>query len=89
MLTARGTASQPTCTFQPIPSQAHRKNKDPQLPTMLPPCLHQAFQASHMLPMLPTCCSCRMMSEAPQSARFGIIAHVVHLVNRDYLVRQV
>lgn len=29
-----------------------------------------------------------MMSEAPQSARYAIIAHVVHLVNRDYLVRQ-
>ena len=27
-----------------------------------------------------------MMSEAPQSARYAIIAHVVHLVNRDYLV---
>lgn len=26
-----------------------------------------------------------MMSEAPQSARYAIIAHVVHLVNRDYL----
>ena len=25
-----------------------------------------------------------MMSEAPQSARYAIIAHVVHLVNRDY-----
>lgn len=26
-----------------------------------------------------------MMSEAPPSARFAIISHVVHLVNRDYL----
>ena len=26
-----------------------------------------------------------MMSEAPQGARYAIIAHVVHLVNRDYL----
>lgn len=26
-----------------------------------------------------------MMSDAPQSARYAIIAHVVHLVNRDYL----
>lgn len=26
-----------------------------------------------------------MMSEAPPSARYAIIAHVVHLVNRDYL----
>jgi aarF domain-containing kinase len=26
-----------------------------------------------------------MMSEAPQQARFAIMAHVVHLVNRDYL----
>lgn len=25
-----------------------------------------------------------MMSEAPQHARYAIIAHVVHLVNRDY-----
>lgn len=25
-----------------------------------------------------------MMSEAPQPARYAIIAHVVHLVNRDY-----
>ena len=25
-----------------------------------------------------------MMSEAPQGARYAIIAHVVHLVNRDY-----
>jgi aarF domain-containing kinase len=25
-----------------------------------------------------------MMSEAPQNARYAIIAHVVHLVNRDY-----
>ena len=28
-----------------------------------------------------------MMSEAPQSARYAIIEHVVHLVNRDYPVR--
>ena len=27
-----------------------------------------------------------MMSSAPRSARFAIIAHVVHLVNRDYEV---
>lgn len=27
-----------------------------------------------------------MMSEAPQSARYAIIQHVVHLVNRDYAV---
>ncbi len=27
-----------------------------------------------------------MMSEAPQSARYAIIQHVVHLVNRDYEV---
>lgn len=27
-----------------------------------------------------------MMSEAPQNARYAIIAHVVHLVNRDYQV---
>jgi hypothetical protein len=27
-----------------------------------------------------------MMSEAPENARFAIIAHVVHLVNRDYEV---
>ena len=27
-----------------------------------------------------------MMSEAPQSARYAIIQHVVHLVNRDYVV---
>jgi len=26
-----------------------------------------------------------MMSTAPVAARYGIIAHVVHLVNRDYL----
>ena len=26
-----------------------------------------------------------MMSEAPEGARYAIIAHVVHLVNRDYL----
>lgn len=26
-----------------------------------------------------------MMSEAPQYARYAIIAHVVHLVNKDYL----
>ena len=26
-----------------------------------------------------------MMSEAPQAARYALIAHVVHLVNRDYL----
>jgi aarF domain-containing kinase len=25
-----------------------------------------------------------MMSEAPLSARYGIMAHVVHLVNREY-----
>ncbi len=25
-----------------------------------------------------------MMSEAPQYARYAIMAHVVHLVNRDY-----
>ena len=25
-----------------------------------------------------------MMSEAPESARYAIISHVVHLVNRDY-----
>ena len=25
-----------------------------------------------------------MMSEAPQNARYAIIAHVVHLVNKDY-----
>ena len=28
-----------------------------------------------------------MMSEAPENARYAIIAHVVHLVNRDYEVR--
>ena len=28
-----------------------------------------------------------MMSSAPRAARFAIIAHVVHLVNRDYVVR--
>ena len=28
-----------------------------------------------------------MMSEAPQEARYAIIQHVVHLVNRDYEVR--
>ncbi len=27
-----------------------------------------------------------MMSEAPENARYAIIAHVVHLVNRDYQV---
>ena len=27
-----------------------------------------------------------MMSEAPENARYAIIAHVVHLVNRDYEV---
>ena len=27
-----------------------------------------------------------MMSNAPQYARYAIIAHVVHLVNRDYEV---
>lgn len=27
-----------------------------------------------------------MMSEAPATARYAIIAHIVHLVNRDYLV---
>jgi hypothetical protein len=27
-----------------------------------------------------------MMSEAPQAARYAIIQHVVHLVNRDYEV---
>jgi predicted unusual protein kinase regulating ubiquinone biosynthesis (AarF/ABC1/UbiB family) len=25
-----------------------------------------------------------MMSEAPQSARYGIMEHIAHLVNRDY-----
>jgi hypothetical protein len=29
-----------------------------------------------------------MMSEAPENARYAIIAHVVHLVNRDYEVTQ-
>ena len=29
-----------------------------------------------------------MMSEAPQEARYAIIQHVVHLVNRDYEVRR-
>ena len=29
-----------------------------------------------------------MMSEAPENARYAIIAHVVHLVNRDYEVRE-
>lgn len=28
-----------------------------------------------------------MMSEAPQYARYAIIGHVTHLVNRDYEVR--
>ena len=28
-----------------------------------------------------------MMSEAPPRARFALIAHIVHLVNRDYQVR--
>ncbi len=27
-----------------------------------------------------------MMSAAPENARYAIIAHVVHLVNRDYQV---
>jgi aarF domain-containing kinase len=29
-------------------------------------------------------CDAGMMSETPSQARYAIIGHVVHLVNRDY-----